>query len=430
METSSVTSNALVRKRPNTDLMLPTPQLERIKRPKVVLDEEDYTESLSKVIARDFFPDLAAMEAQREYLDALASKDKLWISSADSQLRDVMTPGRRAPSPAPSTAFGGHTPSVHMGFQTPGSISTFAEMATKNTRVHTSMSLGKFQATYTSEDNESFYKLMDKQNQKKADKNSWMWNENKLPSKRMLKEKEIRERRALEGLPAIEDKSDHDRPARPDSWKAEPRNGLMFVPHGVDDKYPNPSLRSAAEKQVVYENTRMPRPVLPPRPPSPTLSEIKDAVHGRVRPQFRTQSEVEAGDETPRVNGYAFVDDEDDEPEAVAALPPPIDLGPGDATPNPFKLQETRKREGIHHKLVARIAESKREASGNGLTGKDQRTPVPKFPSSPRISGGLTPAAQRLLHNIGNATPRRSGFESSTPARTPVPRFKTMKKLS
>jgi protein DGCR14 len=109
-------------------------------------------------------------------------------------------------------------------------------------------------------------------------------------------------------------------------------------------------------------------------------------------------------------------------------LPPPINLGPGDATPNPFKIQDKRKREGLHHELVARIAESKREASGNGLTSKVQRTPVPRFPSSPRVSGGLTPAAQRLLHNIGNSTPRRSGFEIATPARTPAPRFKTVMK--
>jgi protein DGCR14 len=32
------------------------------------------------------------------------------------------------------------------------------------------MSLSAFQAKYTSEDNESFYRLLDKQNQKKADK--------------------------------------------------------------------------------------------------------------------------------------------------------------------------------------------------------------------------------------------------------------------
>ncbi|PKS05371.1 hypothetical protein jhhlp_008745 [Lomentospora prolificans] len=407
-------SMALVRKRDDTELMPPPPQVKRIKRPKKVIDEDSYTEALSKIIARDFFPGLQETEAQHEYLDALESNNASWIINADQRLRQALTPARHA-TPAPSTAAGGRTPSLY-GSATPAS--TTETIIERKVEINVNVSLGKFQSTYTSEDNESFYKLVDKQNQKRADKNSWVWNGNKLPSKQMLKQREINERLLIEGKKEIQESD--DRPARPDTWNAKPKNSLMFMPEGVDDDYQTPLQRAeaASAKRVVYENTRVPQPIIPARPPSPTLSEIRDAVNGQVREAFRTDSVLTGGDETPRVNGYKFVDDEDD-PEPPERSLPLIDLGPGDATPNPFKIQDKRKRETLHHKMVERISQSRRESSRNGFTGKVERTRAPTFPSSPRVTGGLTPAAQRLLSRVGNATPRgaSSPFGSSTPMR-------------
>ena len=416
MASPAPASTALIRKRSDTDLMPPPPQVKRIKRPKKVIDEDSYTEALSKIISRDFFPGLHETEAQHEYLDALESKDHSWIGRADQRLRQAMTPGRRrAPSatPAASTVVGGRTPSVYDA-ATPASVATsFTE---QRSEIDINVSLGKFQSTYTTEDNESFYKLVDKQNQKRAEKNSWVWNENKLPSKQMLKQREINDRLLKEGKEELGDSD--TRPARPDSWKANPKNALMFGPDGVDDEYPKPPDNA---KKVVYQNTRAPQPVVPPRPPSPTLSAIRDAVNGEVREIFRTDSVLAGGDETPQVNGYKFVDDED-EPEVVPEKPLPlIDLGSGDATPNPFKLQDHRKRETLHHRMVERMARSRRESSRNGFTGKVERTPVPKFPSSPRVSGGnLTPAAQRLLSRVGKGTPKGSNSPFGTATTTPL----------
>ncbi|CRK43116.1 hypothetical protein BN1723_019101 [Verticillium longisporum] len=195
----------------------------------------------------------------------------------------------------------------------------------------------------------------------------------------------------------------------------------MFEPEGVDDEYESPAQKAQAEsrmapKSINYSNTRVPEPAAIKRPASPTLSAVRDAIAGRTRANDQNSS-MAGGNETPRVNGYAFVDDEDDEPETVAL--PVIDLGPGDATPNPFKLQEQGKRESLHHRLVERAAQSKREAVKNGLSGKVAKTPVPKFPSSPRVTGGLTPAAQRLWSQIGSPRPGSSGGSGSksTPMR-------------
>ncbi|KAJ4328040.1 hypothetical protein N0V84_001570 [Fusarium piperis] len=437
---TSGTSSALVRKRTDTDLMPPPPPAKKIKRPKQVLDEDAYTETLSQIIARDFFPGLLETETQQEYLDALDSKDAAWISSAGRRLQHVMTPGRRntpLPSQSRSTLPGDRTPSAYGG-DTPASVAS--TVIGSRPRLNTNMSLSKFQETYTSEDNESFYKLVDKQNQKRAEKYAWLWRGNKLPSKQMIKQKEVENRlsqtRSLtdDGFKrdrlAIKDRD--DRPARPDTWNAKPRNNLMFGPEGVEDGVATISQKAEeasrmAPKSISYENTRMPQPRITQRPPSPTMSSIRDAIAGKPRVGDQDSSAV-GGGETPRVNGYAFVDDEDDEPEPTPHVPI-INLGPGDASPNPFRLQEQRKRESLHERMVDRISQSKKESSRNGLTGKVDKTPVPKFPSSPRVTGGLTPAAQRLWSKIG--TPGRGSSGSSFGQSKPMtPRGSLLRSVS
>ncbi|UKZ83586.1 hypothetical protein TrVFT333_011395 [Trichoderma virens FT-333] len=403
MESTAGASNALVRKRTDTDLMPPPPPAKKIKRPKKVLDEDTYTEALSQIIARDFFPGLLETQIQQEYLDAMESKDAAWISSASRRLRHVMTPGRKSTRASSSfnTANGNRTPTSFVG-DTPASVAT--SVAQEKPPLDLNLSLSKFQATYTSEDNESFYKLIDKQNQKRADKYAWLWRGNKLPSKQMIKQKEVTDR--LEKTRSLVDdgfkrdllaiKDVEERPARPDSWKVAPRNGLMFEPEGLEDGVKTiaesaEELSRMAPRSISYENTRMPQPHVPKRPPSPTMSSVRDAIAGKPRQQD-LDSSIVGGGETPRVNGYAFVDDEDGDD---ISMPAPINLGPGDAT-NPFKIQDQRKRELLHERMVERISKSKSDSQRRGFTGKASQMETPRFTSGPRVSGGLTPAAQRL----------------------------------
>jgi protein DGCR14 len=123
MEKDAPPSTALVRKRVDTELMPPPPPAKRIKRPKKVIDEDSYTDALSHIIARDFFPGLLESETQQEYLDALDSKDPTWISSASRRLQQVMTPGRRPGRRGTSLAPGTQTPRGFVG-DTPASVST------------------------------------------------------------------------------------------------------------------------------------------------------------------------------------------------------------------------------------------------------------------------------------------------------------------
>ncbi|KAK8856196.1 nuclear protein DGCR14 [Apiospora arundinis] len=434
-------STALTRKRAEMELMPPPPAAKRIKRPKKVLDEDTYTDALSQIIARDFFPGLLESETQREYLDALESKDNDWISSAGRRLQQVMTPGRhkarRGTSLAP-LAPGAATPRGYAG-DTPASVSaqTVTTIVDDKPEVDTNMSLGTFQSKYTSEDNESFYKLLDKQNAKRVEKYAWMWTGNKLPSKMQIAQKEMEMKLLQTRGGLVDDGHDRDRlairdrderPAQADTWKFAPKNILMFTPDGIEDSLETVAQRAettskAPPKALNYLNTRLPPPAEISDDASvvseePSTQAVRDAIAGKLPTGYA--SSTTAGNETPRVNGYAFVDDE--EPEYASPSVPVIDLGPGDATPNPFTIKENSDREALHHRMVDRISASKRSSAMHGMTGKVDRTPVPKFPSSPRVGGGLTPAAQRLWGKIGGSgghTPKTPfGQSASTPAKS------------
>lgn len=438
MASEASQSTALVRKRADNEIMPPPPSAKRIKRPRKVLDEDSYTEALSQIIARDFFPGLLESETQQEYLDALESKDSEWISSASRRLQHVMTPGRRRAGISGLRAgFNMQTPVGGHPDDTPASVASSAIASQATPAIDTNMSLGAFQAKYTSEDNESFYKLLDKQNQKNMEKYAWLWTGNKMPSNQQLKQKEIEAKLTKSRGTLVDDgfkkdrlaiKDKDDRPAAPAHWKAKPNNELMFGPEGVDGLVETVAERAQAEsrappKSIVYSNTRMPQPevVVPERSraSSPSLSEIRGAIAGKSRAYDQESSVTGGGDETPRVNGYAFVDDEDPEPEPVRAPLPKLSLGPGDSTPNPFQIQEKGKREILHRRLVENISESKRTSARLGVTGKLERTPVPKFPSSPRVAGGLTPAAQRLWGKIDSAGKKASQSPFSSSVLTP-----------
>ncbi|KAI9721432.1 MAG: hypothetical protein M1812_002194 [Candelaria pacifica] len=442
----TLSSQAITKRSADTALMPPPPIPKRIKRPVKVLDEDDYTDGLSHIIARDFFPGLFETRTQQEYLNALDSQDGDWIASAGRKLTEVMTPGpdgrrlrgRRGTSMVTSGLGAGQTP-INWGDDTPmTSVTDMSEdeSSMRNAGVDTNISLGNFQAKYTSEDNESFYRLLDKQNLKRAEKYAWMWAGNKIPAARQIAHRQ-RDVRLLEAR-VIQEAEDGEknqlvaldedgRKAMPDTWKARPDNQFMFAPDSIEDEMETlqqraESLSKAPPKAVVYDNTRLPPP-LPDRdhatPSSPSISAVQDAIAGRPRPSLSEPGF--SGGETPRVNGYSFVDSAPSPTPSELGVPPltwgtlessPILLGSGDATPNPFSIKAKSKREDLHHRMVDKVARNKRKpGSAHRKVGK---TPVPRFVSSPRVGVNLTPAAQRLWTKVG--TPGgKTVFDGRTP---------------
>ena len=447
---STSPSKALTKRSLDNSLMPLPPPPKRIKRPAKVLDEDDYTDALSHIIARDFFPGLLEIESKEDYLNALDSRDHEWIAAAGRKLTEVMTPGpdgrrlrgRRGTSMTPVSGLfgrGGETPKAWQGETPVTTVSRTESIATTQSNrpeVDTNMSLSAFQQKYTSEDNESFYKLLDKQNTKRADRYAWMWAGNKIPAARQIahrkRERILAANRASQSSENGKELAflgaPDSRKAMPDSWPSRPDNPFMFAPGSIEDTMQtvaqkNEETSRAPRRAVVYENTRIVAASTATSsadiPPSPSLSAVKDAIAGRPRPSASESSF--SGGSTPRVNGYAFVDSE---PEPAPSLESPSSLlGSGDNAPSPFKLHESSKREALHHRMVDKFAKGKRAASGKREGAL--KTPVPRFASSPRVAkGGMTPAAQNLMSKIGGTgatpwkgkAPRMSGLrESWTP---------------
>ncbi|ORX92189.1 nuclear protein DGCR14, partial [Clohesyomyces aquaticus] len=455
MASESDNSKAVSKRAAPGSLMAPPPAPKRIKRPAVVLDEDTYVAALTHIIRRDFFPGLAETDAQMEYLNALESKDKSWIRESGKRLTEAMTPGprerwrsgrgSRTPALGTRPGAGVQTPSV-WGGATPASVAgTEAsvdeeEKKKQQPAVDLTLSLTAFQAKYTPEDQESFNQILDRANAKKFLENRWLHDGNMHPSKRRLAQEKQKLIEASSNKSSSTTSSSQEvilrpsqdldaRPAAPNTHKHTAFNTLMFHPDSIESWAPTRAQEAqetslAPPKALLHHNTRLPVPSAsnttnPKDPPSPTVSAIRDAIDGRPR---ASQSEaVFAGSETPRVNGYAFVDavpppeeEDDDAPEDLLER-----LG-AKSEVSPFTIAESNRREKLHWSMVERIAEKRtgRTALGGaglGLGGKD----TPRFlsaptpggrggaPVGPGAKGGLTPAGRRLLEKVGGATPKR-----------------------
>ncbi|KAH7117776.1 nuclear protein DGCR14, partial [Dendryphion nanum] len=454
---TSKSSKALAKRTASTALMAPPPAPKRIKRPAIILDEDTYSSAVAHIIRRDFFPGLAETDAQREYLNAIESGDKGWIRESGKTLTQIMTPvpgGRRKvhiESHPGKTPFGkaGETPKGWAG-DTPVTVAGTDieedEERGKKPEVDLNLSLNAFQSKYISEDQESFSRIIDRQNAKRFEKNAWMRNGNLHPSKqRLAQHKVIEAAKSSSQQVALRPSQDLDkRPAAPTTHKHVPFNTLMFSPDSIEDWAPTRAQAAetaslAPPKAVLHHNTRLPAPETTndiPRPPSPTMSAVRDAIAGRPR---LTNSEAGYdGSETPRVNGYAFVDavgpsrhhDDDDDDDAPTDL---LERLGAKADPSPFTINDSNRRERLHHKMVERIntknnykdtstsisssstnTPARNPKSGLGIFGND----TPKFLSAPTPAamarlgmtpggkknvGNLTPAAQRLFEKVGGA---------------------------
>ncbi|EJD03841.1 uncharacterized protein FOMMEDRAFT_139979 [Fomitiporia mediterranea MF3/22] len=172
----------------------------------VVLDEDEYTEALSHIIARDFFPSLVHLDATNNYLDALRTEDPQLINASVRQLQDLATPAgtsrgyqpQQTPSQTPWAAGPSDTP---LAFRS-ATASDGSEPPTKRARYDTNMSLDSFQAKYTSEDNSSFTQILEDENRVRREKYGWAWDAQRrveVLRERML---EAREKMLIEPAPA------------------------------------------------------------------------------------------------------------------------------------------------------------------------------------------------------------------------------------
>jgi protein DGCR14 len=445
-------SKALSKRSAETALMPPPPAPKRIKRPVRVVNEENYISALSHIIKRDYFPGLAEAELQQEYIDALESKDAKWISEAGHRLEQGMTPGptrgRRgtsmAPSMTPMRGIGGETP-VGQGGATPMSVAGSEKSLAPDNLVQVdkqdlNLSLAAFQAKYTSDDNESFYKLLDKENVKKREKYAWLWDGNQMAAPRKIAHR-IREAKRRAELTSSNVSNDlilaemakDKRPAMIDQKPTQPLNSFMFAPDSLEDQQQTVAQAReeaslAPPKAIRHNNTRMPVEEAEPIyavPPSPSMSAIDAAIAGCPRP---TDSEPGySGADTPRVSGYKFVDAEPTPAEIAYAkgqLPPPPNPAEllsrlvSNNTGPAFQISEKSRREDLHHRLVDKNAKKKQDQANrlDKLYGNETPLTRSSANTSSKRQPDFSPAAQNLLRMM--RTPVRKDAVVDEPKRT------------
>jgi protein DGCR14 len=175
-----------------------TPVPERSLNQQLVLDEDEYTEALSHIIARDFFPSLLHLGATNSYLDALHSQDPQLINASVRRLQEISstpTTSRRpfqTPSQTPYGAGPSETPIYARQRGESG------EAPPKRARFNADLGLDAFQASYTSEDNSSFTQILDDENRKRREKWAWAWEAQKRVEAQRERMLEGRERMMIE----------------------------------------------------------------------------------------------------------------------------------------------------------------------------------------------------------------------------------------
>lgn len=170
-------------------------ELARSLNSQTVLEEDEYTEALSQIIARDFFPSLVHLDATNDYLDALHENNADRINATVRRLEELSTPRTaRYPYQTP-----GKTPYAAGPSDTPLRTPRDAQgPPLKKARYDTDMTLDNFQARYTSEDNSSFTQILDEENRKRREKWAWAWEAQKRVEEQRGKMIEGRERLLLE----------------------------------------------------------------------------------------------------------------------------------------------------------------------------------------------------------------------------------------
>lgn len=150
------------------------------KKKATVLDEDTYVAAIEKIIERDYFPDIPKLRDRLDWLEAVRSGDPIQIRDAQLKIMErrqgmgsiTDTQGKlRTPG---STFFRDSTTPFQFE-KTPAGIGNDSAVKAgegegAGNGVDPSFSLDQFFRQYTSEDNESFSKILEKVNRKRKER--------------------------------------------------------------------------------------------------------------------------------------------------------------------------------------------------------------------------------------------------------------------
>ncbi|KAF5746141.1 protein DGCR14 [Tripterygium wilfordii] len=201
-----------------------------------VLDEDTYVAAIEKIIERDFFPDISKLRDRLDWLEAVKTGDPMQIRDAQLKIMERrgekvknLNPGGRTQSRTPGSTFmRNFTPFDEFGKTptTPGvqnrETSGGVDSGGGIDGVKTSLSLDEFFRRYTSEDNDSFSKIIEKVNRKRKERYEYLTEGEKEDVKLI---EDVKRDRITDGYG-----TSYQPPSTLEGWNYTAKNLLMYHP--------------------------------------------------------------------------------------------------------------------------------------------------------------------------------------------------------
>jgi protein DGCR14 len=376
-----------------------------------VVDEDTFTAHIEKIIQRDFFPDLPKLSAQLDWIEAKKRNDFAKMNEIQMRFAKKRTASEIRATPNPySTPDFARTPQLETNKRrrlddsedVASGQQDSANNDDNNNELPKNISLDRYLHSYKSEDDDSFDKVLAKNNKEHRQKYHWLFEKKELPKL------------------AFDSPNDGQVYL---TWNWTPKNSLMYSPDGV----PAPLISSEPKKEISHTNTRIHVDEEEKRrlkekqareqaaQAAEMYSVIKDPQQIFEERRRRKDAKVDLDQlfsdgpnklpvaESPRINGYGFVST----PQIAPDASPFITWGEIESTPLRLDDLETplKATNGPQFKIPDMPSRDKITLDlANKAEAKMRAKQTPRRKSAPNALSGnktpLSPAGQQLVEKL------------------------------